>query len=148
MIQGAVHAALERLELLDEARAQQIVSVVSVELALGAAGHITEDIARQQYALNAIGTPLQGAELHIVWLPATYLCLSCMGRFTATTPEEETTCPDCGSVALQIAHQDICYVQAIEIEEADSAAERSDRDVFGQSGAGAGGQRVVGAYRD
>lgn len=110
-IQGAVTTALERVEALGAPR------VRGVELALGASGHVTEAIARQQFAICALGTPLENAALRIVWLPATYQCFTCLRRFPSAEPAESVACPDCGGVALEIAHEDACYVQTLDVED-------------------------------
>ncbi len=109
-IQGAVSVALERVAALGSPR------VRAVELALGVSGHITDAIARQQFAICALDTPLETAALHLVWLPATYQCFICLNQFTSVEPAESVACPACGGVALEIAHEDACYIQAIEVD--------------------------------
>ncbi|HEX9037289.1 MAG TPA: hydrogenase maturation nickel metallochaperone HypA [Ktedonobacterales bacterium] len=109
-IQGAVSVALERVAALGSPR------VRAVELALGVSGHITDAIARQQFAICALGTPLETAALRIVWLPATYQCFTCLRQFSSVEPAEGVACPECGGVALEIAHDDACYIQAIDVD--------------------------------
>lgn len=102
--------------------------VSRVHLALGTSEHFTEEAVRQYFLLLTEGTLLEGATLLLSWLPATYQCLSCQQRFESTaTPG---ICPCCGDVALEIAHQDACRVQAIEAFspfEADRSQEYSPR---------------------
>lgn len=110
-IQGAVVAALDAM------RAEGATRVTRVYLVLGASGHLTEDAARQHLAVLARGTPLADAEVEISWLPATYQCFECLRRFESATPAEQVVCPACGGTALEIEHQDVCYVAAIDVSD-------------------------------
>jgi len=89
--------------------------VTSVALVLGASGHLTEEAARQHFAVFAEGTPAEGADLDFTWLPATYQCFDCLHRFESGELAATVSCPTCGGVALDIAHQDVCYALAIDI---------------------------------
>ncbi len=106
-MQGVVATILTSLEQTKLAR------VINVQLALGVSGHFTEEAVRQYFQTLTQDTPIEGASLTLVWLPATYQCLSCQERFesTATT----ALCPRCGDMALEVSHQDACYVQAIDV---------------------------------
>ncbi len=110
MMQGAVATIMETLEGAQAAR------VTRVALTLGASGHLTEAAARQYFELFTRDTPIADAELEITWLPATYQCFACLNQFTSLAPAEQVACPICGAVALEVAHQDVCYVRAIEVE--------------------------------
>lgn len=101
--------------MLDTLRAARAARVTSAHLVLGASGHFTEDAARQHFAVLAEGTPAAGASLTIDWLPATYQCFTCLRRFTSRLAPAEVRCPDCQSVALEIAHRDVCYIDEIEV---------------------------------
>jgi Zn finger protein HypA/HybF involved in hydrogenase expression len=109
-IRGALTTVLEQT---CEAGA---VRVISVELTLGASGHVTEAAAQQHFEALAVGTPAEGAVLTFVWRPATYQCLSCLRRFESGAPAIEAVCPDCGEIGLEIAHRDDVYVSSIEVE--------------------------------
>lgn len=111
MMQGAVATITETLERAQAAR------VTHVALTLGASGHLTEAAARQYFELFTRDTPIADAELEITWLPATYQCFACLSQFTSLAPAEQVVCPTCGAVALEVAHQDVCFVRAIEVEE-------------------------------
>jgi Zn finger protein HypA/HybF involved in hydrogenase expression len=89
--------------------------VTSVELALGASGHLTEEAARQYFGLFARGTPAEDAAVVVSWLPATYQCFACLQRFQSVQAAEEVACPACGGVALEVAHEDACYVRSIDV---------------------------------
>lgn len=109
LIEGAIGTALRRL---DEMGAP---SVKGVDLVVGVSGHMTEDALRQQFALSAVDTPLAQATLRIFWVPAQYQCFDCLCQFTSPTPPEEVRCPACGGIALEINHNDECYISALDI---------------------------------
>jgi Zn finger protein HypA/HybF involved in hydrogenase expression len=110
-MRGAIAAAL------DEMRAVGASRVTRIYLVLGASGHLTEDAARQHLAVLAAGTPLADAEVEISWLPAKYQCFECLQQFESVAPAEEVTCPACGGIALELEHQDACYVSAIDVSD-------------------------------
>jgi hydrogenase nickel incorporation protein HypA/HybF len=89
--------------------------VTSVHLLLGASGHLSEEAVRQHFAILSAGTPAEHAELVIGWVPAVYQCLSCGQRFEVTEVVEPVSCPDCDGIALEVAHQDVCYASEIEV---------------------------------
>jgi len=86
--------------------------VTNVQLAVGVSGHFTEEAVRQYFQVLTKDTPIEGATLALEWLPATYQCLSCQQRFESTSAE--APCPQCGDVALEISHQDECFVRTID----------------------------------
>lgn len=106
---GILATALEQMQAAGASR------VIGLELTIGASGHLTEDAVRQHFALLAHGTPAEGAALTFVWLPATYQCFACLGRFTSAAPPAEIACPSCGGVALEVEHHEVYYVSTIEV---------------------------------
>ncbi len=108
-MRGVVGTILERTREAGAAR------VTRVRLMLGASGHLTEDAARQHFAVLAADTPASDADLDIEWLPATYQCFDCLQRFESAQPPAEVVCPACGGLALEIGHQDVCYVSEIDV---------------------------------
>lgn len=110
LIEGAIGTALRKLDAMGDP------SVKGVDLVVGASGHMTEDGLRQQFAMSAAGTPLERAALRIFWVPAQYQCFECLCQFTSAMPPEDVVCPACGSIALEIAHTDECYISALDIE--------------------------------
>lgn len=90
--------------------------ITGVHLVLGASGHMTEEGARQNFAMLATGTPAADAVLDIEWRPATYRCLDCLRDFAVIQVEEPVICPQCGGIALEIEHQDVCYASEIVFE--------------------------------
>lgn len=108
-MQGAVRTALEYMRQPGAAR------VTNVQLSVAVSGHFTEDLVRQYFALFTADTPAAGATLTIIWLPATYQCLTCLQTFQSLQPAVEALCPQCGEAALEIDHQDICAVSVIDV---------------------------------
>jgi hydrogenase nickel incorporation protein HypA/HybF len=103
--------------------------LTKVQLVLGASGHLTEDAARQHFALCAQNTPAADAQLDITWEPAAYQCFECLARFASLEPPETVRCPECGGLALEVAHSDACYIAEIQVEDGiecdgDGAGER------------------------
>jgi Zn finger protein HypA/HybF involved in hydrogenase expression len=101
-------------------------TVTHVYLTLGASGHLTEEAARQHFAALAHGTPAEAAELIFTWLPATYQCFSCLNQFESLAPADAVACPHCGGVALETAHQDVCWVDAIDVDSGDEGKPSND----------------------
>lgn len=113
-MRGAVNKVLEVMQLAGASR------VTCIELVLGASGHFTAEAAQQHFEVFSSGTPIEGAPLKILWLPATFQCFNCLHRFQSCETTSYATCPVCEGVALEIEHQDICYVGAIDIAFEDS----------------------------
>lgn len=110
--QGIVATALE------EMRSACATRVTALELTVGVSGHLTEEAVRQHFALLAQGTPAEGADLNFIWLPATDQCFACLSCFASAQPPAEVACPFCGGVALEIKHQEIFSLSAIEVASA------------------------------
>src|SRR5690242_10177176 len=108
-MQGVMRAVLESLHKVGGKR------VTNVQLILGASSHLNADAVYQLFEALAKGTPAENASLTIEWLPATYSCLACQHSFESSEPSSQVTCPQCGELALEIAHQDIYAVSAMDI---------------------------------
>jgi hydrogenase nickel insertion protein HypA len=108
-IQGAVRTALEYMHQAGAAR------VTRVQLAVAVSGHFTEEVVRHYFTVFTAGTPAKDATLTIIWLPATYQCLTCLQTFQSLQPAVEALCPECGETALEIEHRDTCAVSAIDV---------------------------------
>ncbi len=109
MLRDAIGKALTRLSQLDQPQ------VTSVELVVGVSSHCSEAALRQQFALYTAGTPLHRAQLHIVWAPGRYQCFDCLCQFTRSAPPEDARCPECGGIALEIDHDESCYIQSLDL---------------------------------
>ncbi|HEU5369192.1 MAG TPA: hydrogenase/urease maturation nickel metallochaperone HypA [Ktedonobacterales bacterium] len=120
-IQGAVRAVLEYMRQAGASR------VTNVQLSVAMSGHFTEDVVRHYFALFTATTPATGATLTIIWLPATYRCLSCLHTFQSLQPAVEALCPICGDVALEIDHRDTCAVSVIDVAFDEIAAPQKEQ---------------------
>lgn len=107
VIQGIVKTILASME---EAGASR---VTNVQLVIGSSGHFSEEAVRQNFQALTRDTPIEGATLGLSWVPATYQCLSCQHRFESTS--SMAMCPQCGDLALEISHQDVCYLRTIDV---------------------------------
>jgi hydrogenase nickel incorporation protein HypA/HybF len=117
VMQGVVKTILQSLSQAGASR------VTNVQLAIGRSGHFTEENARLYFAVLTKNTPIEGASLTISWLPATLQCLSCFHRFSSCELAERTMCPKCGDMVMEIEHQDICYVSAIDVISEEEASQ-------------------------
>jgi Zn finger protein HypA/HybF involved in hydrogenase expression len=125
-MRGVVQTALEHLQHVGGTR------VTGVELVLSASGHLTEEAARQHFAVFAANTPAAAATVMIIMCPASYQCFTCLRVFQSSQPVESIVCPACGGVALEIEHEDVCALRSIDIALDDSA---DDADVVPTSAA-------------
>ena len=125
-MRGVVTTVLEHMRQAGGSR------VTGVELVLGASGHLTEEAARQHFAVFAAGTPAAAATVSISWLPAPYQCFDRLHRFQSTLPTADVVCPLCGGVALEVAHEDVCSVCSIDVacdEESTQSADEASLPV-------------------
>ena len=109
IMQGVVKTILQSLSQAGASR------ITNVQLAIGRSGHFTEENARQHFEVLTKDTPAEGASLTISWLPATVQCLSCFHRFSSAQSAEQTRCPKCEDMVMEMEHQDTCYVSAIDV---------------------------------
>lgn len=126
-IQGAVRTSLHYMQQAGATR------VTNVQLSVAVSGHMSEDVIRQYFTLFTSDTPAAGAALTVVWLPATYRCLTCQQTFQSLEPAVGAICPACGDVALEVDHLDICAVSAIDVaytETAEAPPERPTTTIF------------------
>jgi hydrogenase nickel insertion protein HypA len=108
-MRGMVKTALECME---QAGGK---CVTNVQLVLGTSGHFTAEAVHSYFEILTAGTPIEGASLTILWQPEKFQCSSCLHRFESSEPAARVTCPQCGEIALEIEHSDICYVSAIDV---------------------------------
>lgn len=108
-MQGAVRTALEYMRQAGAAR------VTNVQLSVAVSGRFTEDVVHQCFLVFTAGTPVAEATLTIIWLPATYQCLTCLHVFQSLQPAVEALCPACRAAALELEHQDICAVSVVDV---------------------------------
>ena len=89
--------------------------VTNVQLVLGASGHLTGEAAHRHFEFMVARTPVEGASLSIAWIPALYQCTSCANRFESCESREGVMCPRCGKSAIEVEHQNVCYVSAVDV---------------------------------
>lgn len=109
LMQGVVKTILQSLS---EAGASR---VTNVQLTIGRSGHFTEKNVQQHFEVLTKDTPIEGASLTISWLPATVQCLSCLHQFSSCEPADQTKCPRCGDLVMEIDHQETCVVSTIDV---------------------------------
>lgn len=108
-MQEVVRLALDCMQQASASR------VTNIQLVLGASGHLTADAAYQHFEALTRGTPAQDASLTIQWLPAKYQCFSCLQRFESSELSSLIACPECGDIALEVSHQEVCSVTSIDV---------------------------------
>ena len=89
--------------------------VVRIELVIGRLSGVHPESMRFAFRMLAPGTPLEGAELSIVEVPAQCVCAAC-GERTAIE-ELVTACPRCASGDITIEEGRELVLQSIDVEE-------------------------------
>lgn len=108
-MQGLVPTVLEAIQQAGGKR------VVNVQLVIGNCGHFSAEAIHQNFEALTAGTPIQGASLAILWVPVPFQCFSCLHRFESSENFEHATCPRCGAAGMEVGHQDVYYVSAIDV---------------------------------
>ena len=101
-----VAEALERMR--DDGRDR----VSDVEVVLGSAARLSAESVREHFELAALGTPAQGASLHITWEPSRYWCFDCMFEFSSRA-HGGGACPRCGGSVLSLDREELAYVRSV-----------------------------------
>ncbi len=90
--------------------------VTSVELKVGHLRQVVPDALTFAFELVAQGTPVEGAELQIVSVPARVVCKACG---TETEIEQfPLACAACGGLAVEVVAGEEFHVESLEIETA------------------------------
>jgi len=110
IIRGIVNTALETAEQHGADR------VARVSVVLGDFTHVTEEALRFHFEVLSKGTAVEHAEVTIRRENGSVTCWDCGGQNPATT---EPVCPVCGSVRIELTGGDQCYLESIDIDEAD-----------------------------
>ena len=109
VMQGVVRTVLECLQQTGASR------VTHVQMVIGVSGHFTAEAAHQYFEVLVKGTSAEGASLSIQWVPAKFQCFACLHQFERCEPTVQVSCPRCGESALEVGHQDVCSVSAIDV---------------------------------
>jgi hydrogenase nickel incorporation protein HypA/HybF len=89
--------------------------VVRVELRVGALRQVVPDALEFAFGLVAEGTPVEGAELVMEFVPAAGRCRGCGTQ--SVLPAFPLLCPGCGSADLELTQGEELLVDALELEE-------------------------------
>jgi hydrogenase nickel incorporation protein HypA/HybF len=89
--------------------------VARVELRVGALRQVVPDALEFAFGLVAEGTPVEGAELVMEFVPAAGRCRDCGAD--SELPAFQLLCPGCGSADLELTQGEELLVDALELEE-------------------------------
>jgi hydrogenase nickel incorporation protein HypA/HybF len=89
-------------------------TVVRVEVKVGRLRQVVPDALRFAFELVAEGTPVDGAELEIVDVPARVACRACAAE--SETPAFPLTCARCGGIDVEVVAGEELHVESLEIE--------------------------------
>jgi hydrogenase nickel incorporation protein HypA/HybF len=110
IIRGIVAAALEAAERHDASR------ITGVTVSIGDLANISDDALRFNFEILSVGTFAEGAEVTIRRELAEVMCWDC----GATNPaEQDPICPSCGGVRVKVTGGNHCYLESIDVEEAE-----------------------------
>lgn len=90
-------------------------AITRVTLRIGALSGVVEHALRFGYEIVTRDTPLAGAALEIVTLPAVVACASC-GTTSTLDGIQNFTCPACGAPAPRLIQGKELEISGIEIE--------------------------------
>jgi hydrogenase nickel incorporation protein HypA/HybF len=96
--------------------------VVGVEVKVGRLRQVVPDALAFAFELVAAGTPVEGAELEIVDVPARVACAACGAE--SEVDRFPLACGFCGGLAVEVVAGEECHVESLEIESAPLAVGR------------------------
>lgn len=103
------------VELIENEREKQGFSRVrSVQVALGALGHVDPDAVRFCFDAVARGTIVEGARLDIRTVPGQAWCLDCAK--TISIADRMAACPECGQHRLQVTGGNDLRLDELEVD--------------------------------
>ena len=88
--------------------------ISDVFLVIGSLSSVIDDSVQFYWDFVSEGTTAEGATLHFRRIPAQLACQACVHTYS---PDEDLTCPRCGSSNIQIISGQEFYLEAIEIAE-------------------------------
>ncbi|MGH3002117.1 MAG: hydrogenase maturation nickel metallochaperone HypA [Gaiellaceae bacterium] len=90
--------------------------VAGVEVRVGRLRQVVPDSLAFAFELVAVGTPVEGAELEIVEVPARVRCAACDAE--TEVDRFPLVCGRCGGFAVDVVAGEECHVESLEIEHA------------------------------
>ena len=103
------------VELIENEREKQGFSRVrSVQVAIGALGHVDPDAVRFCFDAVARGTVVEGARLDIRTVPGRAWCLDCAK--TISIADRMAACPECGQHRLQVTGGNDLRLDELEVD--------------------------------
>jgi hydrogenase nickel incorporation protein HypA/HybF len=91
-------------------------AVTKVEVKVGRLRQVVPSALTFAFELVAEGTPVEGAELEIVDVPAGVRCRACGGEGEAT--QFPLSCSRCGGLDVEVIRGEELHVESLELEEA------------------------------
>jgi hydrogenase nickel incorporation protein HypA/HybF len=88
--------------------------VVKVEVKVGRLRQVVPDALAFAFELVAVGTPVEGAELEIVDVPARVHCAACDAE--TEVDRFPLACGHCAGLTVDVVAGEECHVQSLEIE--------------------------------
>ena len=110
--------AIDIVDLASEEAAKLgAVHITGVRLKIGALAGVVREALLFSFDAATIGTPLEGARLHIEDVPATVWCPSCDAE-RELVDAAIRRCPQCDSLAPRLIHGDEMQLTGLEIRAA------------------------------
>ena len=107
---GMLDLALEHMERAGAER------ILAIDVVVGDLTSIVDDSVQFYFDILSRETPASGAVLRFRREPAEGRCAECEHRFDVRPPLERS-CPECGSLALEVTGGREFYVESIEVDE-------------------------------
>jgi hydrogenase nickel incorporation protein HypA/HybF len=96
--------------------------VTTVEVKVGRLRQVVPDALAFAFELVAEGTPVEGATLELVEVPARVACSACEAE--TEVDRFPLACGRCGSLAVAVVAGEECHVESLEIEDVPIAGVR------------------------
>lgn len=88
--------------------------IITVHLVIGQLASIVDDSVQFYWDILTVGTPAEGAKLIFHRIETRLCCTDCKLQYIPT--DSDFSCPDCGSLKVEIIAGKEFYVDAIDVE--------------------------------